>query len=130
MFLLNRLTSSSTAALIPKADNPMRVTEDTWNDEIVTFAYRDPPYEAQRAYSVYAASKTLAEKEAWKFVREKKPAFILNAVLPNVNFGASLHSVNQGYPSSLGMIAELWRGNTEPLADRPARMFLSQRIPF
>ncbi|EKG18975.1 NAD-dependent epimerase/dehydratase [Macrophomina phaseolina MS6] len=73
------LTSSSASALIPKPNTPVVVTSETWNDEVVEFAYRDPPYEPERAYPVYAASKTLAEKEAWKFMREKKPNFTLNA---------------------------------------------------
>ncbi|KAL9082953.1 MAG: hypothetical protein Q9165_008716 [Trypethelium subeluteriae] len=91
------LTSSSLAALMPKPNNPVKVTTDTWNDEAVKLAYRDPPYEPERALPVYAASKTLSEKEAWKFMDEKKPGFILNTVLPNINFGASLDLANQEY---------------------------------
>ncbi|KAI1385488.1 aldehyde reductase [Hypoxylon trugodes] len=118
------LTSSSAAALIPKPNNPLVVTTDTWNDDIIAFAYRDPPYETERAYPVYAASKTLAEKEAWKFMRERRPAFVLNTVLPNINFGASLDLVNQDHPSTSGMIVELFRGNPEPLAGLPAQYFV------
>ena len=73
------LTSSSTAALIPKPDNPKTVTAETWNDEAIKSAYRPPPYEPGRAHAVYAAGKTLGEKEAWKFVHERKPAFTVNA---------------------------------------------------
>lgn len=115
------LTSSSASALIPKPNTPFTVTTETWNDETVAFAYRDPPYEPERAYPVYAASKTLAEKEAWRFVREAQPGFILNAVLPNINFGASLDSANQGHPSTSSMVAELFRGNSSLLAGLPAR---------
>jgi hypothetical protein len=86
--------------------------------------YRDSPYEPERGYPVYAASKTLSEQEAWKFVREKKPGFVLNAVLPNINFGATLDSAGQGHPSTSGMVAQLFKGNPEPLAGLPARMFL------
>ncbi|KAI0023480.1 aldehyde reductase [Xylariomycetidae sp. FL0641] len=118
------LTSSSASALIPKPDDPVTVTAETWNHAIVDFAYRDPPYEPARAYPVYAASKTLAEQEAWRFVRERKPAFVLNAVLPNINFGASLDPVHQGHPSTSGMLAELFRGNIEPLAGLPAQYFV------
>ncbi|KAK6856496.1 aldehyde reductase [Apiospora arundinis] len=118
------LTSSSASALIPKPNTPCTVTTETWNDETVAFAYRDPPYEPERAYPVYAASKTLAEKEAWKFVRETQPSFILNAVLPNINFGASLDSANQGHPSTSGMVAELFRGNSSLLAGLPAQYFV------
>ncbi|GJC88565.1 aldehyde reductase 2 [Colletotrichum liriopes] len=109
------LTSSSCAALIPTPNNPVKVTTDTWNDGVVELAYRDPPYEPERALPVYAASKTLSEKEAWKFMDEKKPGFTLNAVLPNINFGASLDSANQGHPSTSALVAELFRGNTNYL---------------
>lgn len=115
------LTSSSSSALIPKPNDRVKVTADTWNDEIVTFATRGPPYEPERAYPVYAASKVLAEKEAWRFVREEKPGFVLNAVLPNLNFGASLDSANQAHPSTSGMVVELFKGNSAPLAGLPAR---------
>jgi hypothetical protein len=72
------LTSSSAAALIPRPDEVLTVTTNTWNEDVIKDAYRDPPYEPERAYPVYAASKTLAEKEAWKFVEEEKPGFVLN----------------------------------------------------
>lgn len=124
------LTSSSAAALIPKPDDPVVVTTGTWNDEVIAFAYRDPPYEPERAYPVYAASKTLAEKEAWKFVLERKPAFVLNAVLPNINFGASLDLANQSHPSTSGMVVELFRGNPEPLAGLPARTLETNIAPL
>lgn len=117
------LTSSSAAALIPKPNNPLEVSAETWNDESVAAAFRAPPYEPERGYYVYAASKTLAEKEAWKFMREKRPAFVLNTVLPNLTLGASLDSVNQGHASTSGMLAELFRGNPTPLASLPARTF-------
>lgn len=116
------LTSSSASALIPKPNNPVTVTTETWNDETVAYASRGPPYEPERAYPVYAAAKTLAEKEAWRFVRETKPGFTLNTVLPNINFGASLDIKGQGHPSTSGLVVELFRGNSEALAGLPARM--------
>ncbi|KAK8065895.1 hypothetical protein PG997_012642 [Apiospora hydei] len=118
------LTSSSAAALIPKPNTSLTVTADTWNDEVVPIAYRDPPYEPERGYLVYAASKTLGEQAAWKFMREKQPGFVLNAVLPNLTFGASLDPVHQGHPSTSGMLAELFRGNPALLAGLPAQYFV------
>ncbi|KAJ5679526.1 hypothetical protein N7462_007770 [Penicillium macrosclerotiorum] len=105
------LTSSSNAVLIPEPNNHVKVTADTWNDEAVEAAYADPPYEPERALPVYAASKTLSEREAWKFMDEKKPGFTLNAVLPNINFGASLDVANQGHPSTSAFVSELFKGN-------------------
>ena len=36
---------------------------------------------------MYAASKTEAEQRIWEFVKEERPGFVLNTVLPNSNFG-------------------------------------------
>ncbi|KAI1331075.1 aldehyde reductase [Xylariaceae sp. FL0255] len=118
------LTSSSSAALIPKPNDPVTVTVDTWNDSTVQIAYRDPPYEPERAYPVYAAGKTLAEKEAWIFMREKKPGFEMNTVLPNLTLGASLDPINQGHPSTSGFLAALFKGDTSYLAFLPPQYFV------
>ncbi|KAF2973135.1 hypothetical protein GQX73_g393 [Xylaria multiplex] len=118
------LTSSSASALIPKPNNPVTVTTETWNEETVQYAYRDPPYEEERGYPVYAASKILSEKEAWKFMAEKKPGFVLNTVLPNLNFGASLDFANQGHASTSGLVVELFKGNWQPLAGLPVQYFV------
>ncbi|KAK6849125.1 hypothetical protein PG995_012958 [Apiospora arundinis] len=118
------LTSSSTAALVPKPNRPCTVTTETWNEEAVTLAYRDPPYEPERGYSVYAASKTLSEKAAWEFMRENDPGFVLNAVLPDINFGASLDLAHQGHASTSGVLVELFRGNTKPLVTKPPQYFV------
>ena len=109
------LTSSSLAAVIPKPDTPVTVTAESWTDEAVELAYREPPYEPERALPVYAASKTLAEREAWKFMHEETPAFILNTVLPNMNFGASLDVAKQGRPSTSAIVAALFEGDTKCL---------------
>ncbi|KEY72840.1 hypothetical protein S7711_04423 [Stachybotrys chartarum IBT 7711] len=118
------LTSSSTAALVPQPDTPTRVTVDTWNDEYVALAYRDPPYEPERGYAVYAASKTIAEKEAWKFVAEKKPGFVLNTILPAINFGASLDYKNQGHPSTSAFLAALFKDEPSLLTSLPPQHFV------
>lgn len=124
------VTSSSTAAHLPRPSSmgpahPVHrtVTIDTWNDEMVASAYRDQACEPDQGAIVYAASKTLAEKAAWDFVCQKKPAFTMNTVLPDHNFGASLDPANQGYPSTLGFVADLFRGNQGMLSALPSRRF-------
>jgi len=118
------LTSSSTAALVPRPDTSMTVTADRWNDAVVKRAYAPPPYGPDRLYVVYGASKTLGEKAAWDFVRDEKPAFVLNTVLPNMNFGAILDPANQGYPSTAGLLAALFKGKTKPLSYYPPQYFV------
>lgn len=51
---------------------------------MLTFRPRSEP---ERAWAVYGASKAQSEQAAWEFMKEKKPHFILNTVLPNANFG-------------------------------------------
>ena len=39
---------------------------------------------------VYAASKAEAERACWAFMKEEKPRFTFNTVVPNSNFGTIL----------------------------------------
>jgi len=83
-------TSSSTAMTRPKPTKVFSVDTNTWNQKDVDDAWKPPPYEPSRAMAVYGASKTQAEQEVWKFVKEHHPNFTVNAVLPNANFGEIL----------------------------------------
>ncbi|KZO93510.1 NAD(P)-binding protein [Calocera viscosa TUFC12733] len=78
------LTSSSVAVHTgPPTD---KVLDDKdWNDAAVE-GFQNAPL-AEKAKYIYAAAKTLAEKEAWKWMDNEKPAFDLVALLPNVNVG-------------------------------------------
>ena len=106
-------TSSSAAATAPIVDKIFHVDASTWNDADVEAAWAPPPYNEDRRLAVYAASKTLAEKECWLFVKEKAPAFVLNAVLPDCNIGRIL-SKNQ--PASTGgWYKKMWEGDAETL---------------
>lgn len=53
----------------------------------------------------------------WKFVREQKPGFILNAVLPNANMGEIL---SDKQPASTGeWVKSLYDGKLDALKDLP-----------
>ena len=97
------LTSSSTALVSAKPNQKITITTSTWNEEAVKAAWAPPPYDRSRSSVVYAASKTQGEQEAWKFVREQKPHFVLNTILPNSNFGRKLTREQNG--SSINLIA-------------------------
>lgn len=86
------LTSSSTAALLPKWNKEFTVSVDDWDQEAVDIATAPPPYTEERAFAVYAASKTEGERALWKFMKDEKPGFTANAVLPNFNMGRILAS--------------------------------------
>ncbi|KAI1145431.1 aldehyde reductase [Nemania diffusa] len=118
------LTSSSGSALTPAPNTILEVTTETWNDKAVEMAYRDPPYPPEHGPVVYHASKTLAEKAAWKFIEEKKPGFTFNAVLPNINFGISLDTANQGHPTTSGLVAQIFNGNAHFLNFIPPQYYV------
>lgn len=86
------LTSSSAAVLLPKPNEELTVGVNDWNDEAEKLAWAPPPYNDDRAFAVYAASKVAGEKTLWKFMKEGKPDFVANTILPNFNVGRILTS--------------------------------------
>lgn len=85
-------TSSSAATVSSALDTPgIVVTEDTWNEDAVKKAWAEPPYGMDRAGAVYAASKTQAEQEVWKFHkenRENRPDLVVNTGKSDLHFEA------------------------------------------
>lgn len=71
-------TSSSTAATLPYPNKEFTVEHDSWDEPAIEQAWAPPPYESDRVYAVYAASKTQTEQALWKFVKEAEPGFVLN----------------------------------------------------
>lgn len=109
------LTSSSTAALLPKPNTELTVTVDTWDQEAVNIANAPPPYTQERAFAVYAASKTEGERALWKFMKDEKPGFVANAVLPNFNMGRILKDGSPG--ATGGAIPTLVEGKMPGISD-------------
>lgn len=93
-------TSSSTALTMPKPNQKIHVDTSTWNEEAIKAAWAPAPYEKERGYTVYGASKTLAEQKCWEFVKKENPGFTLNTVLPYFNIGPGINPV--GGPGSTG----------------------------
>ena len=53
----------------------------------------------------------------WKFVKERKPGFVLNAVLPNANMGEIL---SDKQPASTGeWVKQVYNGNLDDVKDIP-----------
>ncbi|KAI1209194.1 NAD(P)-binding protein [Annulohypoxylon truncatum] len=99
------LTSSSGSCAYLDGTQVFAIDSNMWNEACVEAAYAPPPYEGMtRIEKVYQASKTKQEQEAWKWVREHKPSFVFNAVLPNANLGPPLDVVHQGYRSTIDWI--------------------------
>ncbi|KAK1975559.1 hypothetical protein LZ30DRAFT_605345 [Colletotrichum cereale] len=89
------------------------VTEDSWSPDAKELAWTPGPWEPGHGVTVYIASKLEQEQAVWKYYREnqsKRPDLVVNAVLPNMNLGKSLDPINQGHPSTSGIIVPLFQG--------------------
>jgi nucleoside-diphosphate-sugar epimerase len=74
-----------------------------------------------RAFAVYSASKVEAEKALWKFVKEEKPGFVINTVLPDTAYGKIL---DRSLPASTaGFITKLYKGEQQHLPPRKSQTY-------
>jgi len=123
------ITSSSGAATNPKPNTMFHIDSNMWNEEAVEAAWKPPPYEGlERKLNVYYACKTQGEQAAWKFVDERKPGFVLNAILPNANFGRVVDAGHQAYHSTLGWTKAVWdgfQGDDAALKDQPPQYYIN-----
>ncbi|OQO01855.1 hypothetical protein B0A48_12328 [Cryoendolithus antarcticus] len=106
------VTSSSTAALLPQPNEKIKVKVDTWNDAALEAAYKP----GVDGFTVYAASKTQAERELWKAIAKEKPHFQVATVLPNANFGTRF---KVGGNSTGDWVMALAEGKDDPLQFPP-----------
>ncbi|KAG6358980.1 hypothetical protein INS49_012500 [Diaporthe citri] len=101
-------TSSSTATSLPKPGVKFYIDKSSWNTEVDDYADFPPPYKPENAFKVYAASKTRAEKEVWKFA-EENPKFTINCVNPAVNMGRVIDSPGE----TGGLVIRAFNGNVQ-----------------
>ncbi|ESZ89618.1 hypothetical protein SBOR_9994 [Sclerotinia borealis F-4128] len=116
------ITSSSMAATHPKPNQEFYIDENTWNEEDVEAAHAPPPYEPSRKWAVYGASKVETEQAVWNFVKENKPGFVANAVLPDTNMGLILDPTQAG--STGGLVRMLYLGDNSVLKHLPPQYFV------
>jgi nucleoside-diphosphate-sugar epimerase len=101
-------TSSAWAAWTPAAGRKVVLTGESWNEEAVGLA-RDTGVEAgKKGLAGFMAYKTLVEKGVWEWVREWNPRFAFNTLLLDTVIGECLDPVNQGIPSTAGMVHWVW----------------------
>lgn len=84
-------TSSSAAISSTHLGEKYEINASMWNEEAVTNAWKEPPYEADRSVDVYSASKTQAEQTAREIVKNSPGNFRFNTVNPNYIVGKLLH---------------------------------------
>jgi nucleoside-diphosphate-sugar epimerase len=106
-------TSSGLAAAFPNPREKVYIDSSSWNDAVVDAAWKPPPYNQDRLWAVYAASKLQSERACFDFVKEKKPGFALNTILPNYTMGEILDLRQRA--SSGGFIRAAWEGQDVPI---------------
>jgi len=107
-------TSSAWAAWTPGNDEKgLVLDEKSWNDEVVDIAATGKG----EGMAGFMAQKTLVEKGVWEWVRREKPGFAFNSVLPDTVMGEVLDPVNQGIPSTAGMVHWVWEGEHVEVLD-------------
>ncbi|GKZ85970.1 hypothetical protein AnigIFM56816_000818 [Aspergillus niger] len=98
-------TSSTMACQSVKPEERTMITSSMWNDEAVTQAWAPPPYTPDRGVTVYAASKTEAERALWKYAQDNKLHFDVNSIAPDHCAGEMLH--HSQFSSTSGVIASV-----------------------
>ncbi|KAJ3712421.1 hypothetical protein C8R42DRAFT_317352 [Lentinula raphanica] len=95
--------TSSVAAVLEVDPKPRTFTEENWNNQSVTQIERDG--KNNLPITKYRASKTLAERAAWKFVEDNKAIIEWDLVVmnPPLVIGPITHDVST--PSELGLSA-------------------------
>ena len=110
---------------MPKPGVEFSIDETTWNDEVVAAAWREPYDDARHEWLTYGASKTEAEREAWKFVKEQRPDFVLNTVLPDMVFGPLLWKDQSASTGEFPQQA--FKGDLSTLTSLPPLWFVDAR---
>lgn len=83
------ITSSYASILENRDPGTATFTEDDWNQQSIDAVEKEGT-EAWRMHW-YRASKTLAERAAWKYVEENKPSWDLVTVCPPYVLGPIIH---------------------------------------
>ncbi|CAH0059090.1 unnamed protein product [Clonostachys solani] len=112
------LTSSANACLDQIAGTSYKMTADIYNVGAIEESKQawngeDP---MRRGKVIYAASKALSEMKAFEWVRDSKPSFVFNSVVPNFNMGAPVAPDKLGFGSNSAILAALLRGQSSLLA--------------
>ncbi|KAH8432832.1 uncharacterized protein LDX57_010461 [Aspergillus melleus] len=103
------LTSSNSAAHFPTPNVPVRIDQNTWNETSYKAAWDESTPPEKKGYHVYAAAKTEAERSAWEWVKQNRPGFVFNSVLPDGNYGRIL--LPEIFGSTMGSLRNVLKGD-------------------
>ncbi|VUC27433.1 unnamed protein product [Clonostachys rosea] len=106
------VTSSKAACMYPKPGISYELTQETYNQEAMDelkapFDGKNPLW---RGMVIYCVAKATAEQRAFEWVRENKPHFVFNTVVPNLNMGTVPALQHLGFISSSSLIESVVRG--------------------
>jgi nucleoside-diphosphate-sugar epimerase len=114
--------SSSSKAVSSTSYGPLELTSETFNYDAIEQA-RIPSTDTSfhRKLTVYCAGRALAELAFWDWIKENKPPFVANCLVPDGQFGRVLdmENTNTGLTSSIGQLECAlqgeWQGVAVPL---------------
>ncbi|KAK5711763.1 hypothetical protein LTR15_012358 [Elasticomyces elasticus] len=106
---IKRFVYTSSTGVLPLLDQKVHLTPSSWVSSTIVDKAWSEPYGPENKATIYCASKYLSEKACWDFVRDRKPHFELNVVVPNSHVGAFLHPKLVG--SLNGIVWGMWIGD-------------------
>jgi nucleoside-diphosphate-sugar epimerase len=102
--------SSSKAVEAVVYNVPHKLSVDTYNHEDIRKTREEPTVStAQRALTVYGASRAAGELAFWSWVKDNHPPFVANCVVPDGNFGRVLNAEKTNR-TSVGMFKRALAG--------------------
>ncbi|KAI8631638.1 hypothetical protein F5Y19DRAFT_401106 [Xylariaceae sp. FL1651] len=120
-------TSSAWAAWTPDPSKKVTLHEWSFNEDAVRFVRSDASKE-EKGIKPYMAFKTILEQRIWDWVRQEKPAYAFNTILPESVFGETLSPENQGIQSTCRVVKWLMESvNLGLIASIPSQRFVDTR---
>ncbi|KAJ2983112.1 hypothetical protein NQ176_g930 [Zarea fungicola] len=121
------VTSSQAACILPTTGTPYEINSDTYNTTSIDLAAK--PWNGEgdpfaRRLHVYGAAKARGEQACFEWVREHKPAFDFNTVLPDVIFGAPVSPEKLGFRSSAAIFQSFVKGQPHALFIFPSQWYV------
>jgi nucleoside-diphosphate-sugar epimerase len=117
-------TSSQAAAVMLVPGKKYHITPESWNEESKAAWTMPVTPDFRRMLFNYMCAKTEAEQQSFAWVKEHKPQFTFNSVVPNLNFGTVTRPDKTGFVSSSGVLKLLWSGNAMPADIFPPEWFV------
>ncbi|GAA6063311.1 hypothetical protein JCM10212_006721 [Sporobolomyces blumeae] len=105
-------SSTAAAGIAVPGMHDQRFDEASWYTESIEIAKGLPDGSPMKPGMNYLASKTKAEMDAWKFVKEEKPSFEFNTVLPSLVVGEILDPATQ-FGSTASIVKMLFTGESD-----------------